>query len=419
MLEYFDQKLQKYADVIVKVGLNIQPGQDLMITGAFTPGVNIEIAPIVRSVAASAYRAGARYVDVLWHDPFLRLQRYQMAPRDSFEYYPEWGVEGYIYHLKKGDAHLRFCADDPDLLKGQDSDLIGQEMHILAKIGKPIGEYISRNAVNWCVVAGVIPGWAACVFPGQSSDQQMDNLWEAIFKICRIDQADPIAAWEKHVKELAVRTDYLNAKAYDALHYTGPDTDLTLGIPTGAIWKSARFMSESGIDFIANLPTEEIFTLPHRQRIDGTIHSTRPFSYGNTLIDDFTLTFEKGKVVKAVAKRGEDLLTQLLATDENATSLGEVSLVADSSPISQTHTLFYNALIDENAASHLALGDAYRFSLRGGEGMTDEQFLAAGGNQSGVHVDFMVGSNKLDIDGLTKDRQAEPIMRQGEWAFIV
>jgi aminopeptidase len=282
---------------------------------------------------------------------------------------------------------------------------------------KPLSGYISRNAINWCVVAGSVPGWAARVFPDQAPEQQVDSLWESIFKICRIDQPDPVAAWEAHARALAVRTAYLNQKAYTAFHYTGPETDLKVGMPDGAIWKSARFKSESGIDYIGNLPTEEIFSLPHRQRIDGTIRSSRPLTYGSSLIDDFTLTFEKGKVVKASAKKGEEILKQLLAVDENAASLGEISFVPYSSPISLSRTLFFNTLIDENAASHLALGHAYRFSLPGGEGMTEEQFLAAGGNESAIHVDFMVGSKELDIDGITRDGSAEPIMRQGEWAF--
>jgi len=419
MSQDFEQMLQKYADVVVRIGLNIKPGQRLIIGGASTRGVSFEVAGLVRRIAASAYKAGARFVDVLWSDPELRLMRYQLAPRNSFGEFALWPVNARVEYLKCADALLTITADDPDLLKDQDSNLVSEEMKAVATHNKPVRDYISRNAVNWCVVAGSVPGWAARVFPGQSPEQQVTSLWDLIFKICRIDQPDPGAAWESHVKELAIRTDYLNAKAYDAFHYTGPDTDLKLGLPQGHIWKSARFKSESGIDYIGNLPTEEIFTLPHRERIDGTIHASRPLSYGSSLIDDFVLTFEKGKVVKAVAKSGEDILKKLLATDENAPSLGEVSLVPYSSPISLTNILFYNTLIDENAASHLAFGNAYRFSLPGGEGMTDEQFMAAGGNQSAVHVDFMIGSKELDIDGITRDGNTEPIMRKGEWAFKV
>jgi aminopeptidase len=417
MIADFEQKLQKYADVTVKVGLNLQPGQRLIIGGPLTRGVDIQLAGLVRMLATSAYKAGARYVDVIWGDPELRLLRYQMAPRDSFDEFPTWRVNARIDYLKRADAILTIAGDDPALLKGQDASLVGQEMHAVASHGKPVREFISRNAVNWCVVAGAVPGWASRVFPDRLPAEQVDELWRAIFSMCRIDQPDPVAAWDAHVKDLVARSDYLNHKAYDALHYKGPDTDLTIGLPAGAIWNAAGAKSESGIDFIANLPTEEIFTLPHRERIDGTIRASRPLNQGGSLIDDFVVTFDKGHVVNSSAGQGADILQQLLATDEGATSLGEVSFVPYTSPISLTQTLFFNTLIDENAASHLAFGNAYRFTLKDSEDMSDEQFQAAGGNMSGIHVDFMVGSNKLDIDGITRDGQAEPLMRQGEWAF--
>jgi aminopeptidase len=419
MIRDFEKMLEKYADVTVKIGLNIRKGQRLVIGGPLTRGVDIELAPLVRLIAASAYKAGARYVDVIWGDPLLRLQRYQMAPRDSFDEFSTWVVDARVDYLKRADAILTISADDPALLKGQDPVLVGQEMHEVAQHNKPVREYISRNAVNWCVVAGAVKGWAGRVYPGGSPEEQVDRLWQAIFSMCRIDQPDPVAAWGAHVRDLVTRSDYLNTKAYDTLHYTGPGTDLTIGLPAGAIWNAAGSKSESGIDFIANLPTEEIFTLPHCRRIDGTIRASRPLNQSGSLIEDFNLTFKQGKVVKMDARSGEEILKQLLATDESATSLGEVSFVPYTSPISLTNTLFYNTLIDENAASHLAFGNAYRFTLKGGEGMSDEQFQAAGGNQSGIHVDFMVGSNELDIDGITKDGATEPVMRQGEWAFKV
>ena len=419
MIQDFEQMLQKYADVTVRVGLNIQPGQRLIIGGPAARGVCLEEAPLVRRIAASAYKAGARFVEALWGDPELLLMRHRMAPRDSFNEVSEWLINARLSFVEKSDALLTVRGYDPDLFKEQDPKLVGQEMQSILMKYKPVSEYISRNAVNWCVVTGSTAGWAARVFPDLPPEQAVDHLWETIFRICRIDQPDPVAAWEKHVRELAVRTEYMNAKGYAGLHYVGPDTDLKVGLPEGAIWKSARFASESGIDYIGNLPTEEIFSLPHRERIDGTIRASRPLSYGGTLIDDFSLTFEKGRVVKFNAKRGEEMLKQLLATDENACSLGEVSFVPYSSPISQSKILFYDTLIDENAASHLAFGHAYRFSLPGGERMTAAEFMAAGGNESATHVDFMIGSDKLDIDGITRDGTAEPVMRQGEWAFKV
>jgi len=376
MIQNFEQMLQKYADVTVRIGLNIQSGQRLVIGGPASRGVCLEEAPLVRRIVASAYQAGARFVDVLWGDPDLLLMRHKLAPRDSFSEVSEWLINARLNFVEKGDALLTVRGYDPDLLKEQDPKLVGQEMQSILLKYKPVSEYISRNAVNWCVVCGSTAGWSARVFPDLPQEQAIDRLWEMIFKICRVDQPDPVAAWEKHVHELAVRTEYMNARGYAGLHYTGPDTDLKIGLPEGAIWKSARFASESGIDYIGNLPTEEIFSLPHRERIDGTIRASRPLSYGGSLIEDFALTFEKGRVVKFAARRGEEILKQLLDTDEGARSLGEVSFVPHSSPISQSGILFYDALIDENAASHLAFGHAYRFSLPGGEKMTAGEFMA-------------------------------------------
>lgn len=419
MTQDFEKMLEKYAEVVVRIGLNIQPGQRLVIGGASTRGVPLESAPLVRSIAASAYKAGARFVDVLWGDPELRLIRYRMAPRDSFTEYSDWLVTARQKYLEKADALLTISADDPDLLKGQDAGLISEEMRTTAQKNSPVREHITRNAVNWCVVAGSVSGWAARVFPDQSPAQQVKSLWDSIFKICRIDQPDPVVAWETHVKNLAARTAYLNQHAYKALKYTGPGTDLTIGLPERHIWGSARFKSQSGIDFIGNIPTEEIFTIPHCRQIDGTIHSTRPLTYGGSLIEDFSLTYEKGRAIKVAARIGENVLKDLIATDEGSASLGEVSLVPESSPISQSKILFYNTLFDENAACHLAIGDSFRFALPGGPAMTAEQFQEAGGNHSNVHVDIMVGSKELDIDGITQSSAAEPLMRKGEWAFKV
>jgi aminopeptidase len=417
MMENFDLLLKKYAEVTLRTGLNLRTGQDLVIGGPYTRGVAIEAAPLVREIAAGAYHAGARYVDVIWEDPGLRLMRFQMAPRDSFDYLPAWRVDARLDHLKQADAFLTISADDPELLNGQDGALIGQELHAVAKVNKQVRDYISRNAVNRCVVAAAVPGWAARVFPKKTASGQVEELWKTIFMICRIDRPDPLAAWKAHDLELTARAEYLTAKAYDAFHYMAPGTDLTIGMPAGAFWKGGGAKSESDIYFIANLPTEEVFSLPHRERVDGTIRSSRPLSHGSTLIDDFSLTFEQGRVVRAEAKKGEEILRKLLATDENAGRLGEISFVPHSSPISQTGILFYNTLIDENAASHLAFGNAYRFSLQGGQGMDEAAFMAAGGNLSGVHVDFMVGSAELDVDGITREGAVEPVMRQGEWAY--
>ena len=254
------------------------------------------------------------------------------------------------------------------------------------------------------------------MFPGVPSSEAVSRLWDAIARMCRLDAADPIAAWETHLGNLAARSEYLNTKRYAALKYTGPGTDLTLGLPDGHMWVSGRSASRNGIPFTANLPTEEVFTIAHKDRVDGTVRASKPLSYGSTLIEGFSVTFERGRIVKMTADKNSDTLQRLLDTDEGARHLGEVALVPHNSPISQSGLLFYNTLFDENAASHVALGNAYKFTLRGGNDMSDAQFESAGGNRSGVHVDFMIGSGDLDVDGVLASGATEPLMRKGEWA---
>ena len=237
--------------------------------------------------------------------------------------------------------------------------------------------------------------------------------------MCRLDRPDPIAAWETHLGALATRRDFLNDRRYTSLAYRGPGTDLSIGLAEGHAWVSGRSETTSGAVFAPNLPTEEVFTMPHALRVNGTVRSSKPLSYGGTLIEGMSFVFSEGRIVKHAADRGEAVLGQLLATDEGARRLGEIALVPHSSPVSQSGLLFYNTLFDENAASHVALGSAYKFTLEGGEGMTDEQFAAAGGNRSAVHVDFMIGSGELDVDGVRPDGSVEPLMRRGEWAVAL
>jgi aminopeptidase len=281
----------------------------------------------------------------------------------------------------------------------------------------PTLEYVERNATNWTVIAASVPSWAAKVFPDLSPEAGQAMLWEAIFEVCRLRQADPVAAWKAHTKGLIARCEYLSQKGYTALKFTGPGTDLTLGLPEGHVWTGGSDTTTTGITFTPNLPTEEVFTLPHRDRGEGVVSASRPLNYMGSLIEDFALTFAEGRVVKAVAAKGEPILHKLLDTDDGAGRLGEVALVPHSSPIAQAGTLFYESLFDENAASHVALGSAYKFNLAGGGAMGDDEFAGAGGNQSLVHVDLMIGSGEMDVDGIGGDGTAEPVMRGGEWAF--
>jgi aminopeptidase len=407
----FDQKLHNYAELAVKIGVGLQAGQRLLVRAP------IESAPLVRLIVESAYKVGARLVDVMWADDAVTLARFKYAPRDSFEEFPIWQADALIKIANDGDAVLSLYATDPDLLKDQDPDLIAVVQRISQTHLAPFRRKIMSDELNWSIISLPIASWAAKIFPDSPPDEQISKLWEAIFQVCRIDQPDPVAAWQRHVAELSARKEYLNARRYTALKYTAPGTDFTLGLPDHHIWHGAQSQTPTGITFIANVPTEEVFTMPHKDQAEGVVTSTKPLSYGGVLIEDFSLTFANGRVVNVTAKKGEAVLKKLIETDEGAARLGEVALVPYSSPISQSGLLFYNTLFDENASNHVAIGRAYRFCLEGGAAMSDEEFAAAGGNDSLTHVDFMIGSAEMNVDGLTPAGVAEPVIRAGEWAF--
>lgn len=411
------EMLKKYAEVIVKIGLNIRKGQRLIITNSRIRGVSLQAVPLVREVVRVAYEVGARYVDVIWGDEELLRIRLQNAQRETLTEYPKWQIAGLMDIVEHGDAMLTIVADNPDLMSGLDTEAVATLQKIHLENYKPVGTAVSRSAVNWCLVAASSPAWGAKIFPDVSPEEAESKLWKAIFESTRIDQPNPVAAWMSHIENLLTRSKYLQFKQYSSLHYKAPGTDLTLGLPRGHKWISARMPAENGVDFTANMPTEEVFTLADRQRAEGTVTATMPLSYGGTLIEDFSVTFANGRIVKVNAKKGEAVLKKLIETDEGATRLGEIALVPASSPIAKRGQLFYNTLFDENASCHLAVGRAYRFNLEGGEQMTDEEFEKHGGNNSLTHVDFMIGSTKMDIDGIRENGTAEPVMRKGEWAF--
>ncbi len=411
MLPNFEVNLQKYAELLVRVGLNLQPKQRLLI---YAP---LDGAPLVRQVAAVAYQNGAPLVDVLYYDDQLLLSRFQFGARDSFDEVSPWRSRASLDYARQGNAVLSIAGQDPDLLKGQDSELIKRHTLATNKMMRPYLEAVTKDSHNWLIASYPTAAWAAKVFPGVPDEQRQDKLWEAIFKICRIDQPDPIAAWHRHLQQLATWGDYLNRKSYAALHYQAPGTNLTIGLAENHRWTSGATHTPAGISFTANLPTEEVFTLPHKDRIDGTVRASKPLSYSGTLVEGFSLTFKDGHVVDLRAARGESVLRDMIATDAGASSLGEVALVPHSSPISQSGLLFFNTLFDENAASHIALGRGLRFCLQGGTGLSEEEYAARGGNNSLIHVDFMIGSGEMNIDGITTDDRREPLMRNGEWAF--
>lgn len=419
--EEHQELLRKYAEAIVKVGLNLRAGQRLIITNALSRGVPSAARTLVHEVTKAAYAAGARYVEVIWGDEEMLRIRLEKAPDDSLNEYPKWYIAAIMDMIKNGDALLSIYANDPDVYRGLDPERVSAMQKAHLENYQEVSYNVSRNAINWCVVAAAAPAWAAKIFPDLEAEQAQEKLWQAIFETTRATEPDPIAAWQEHIKKLRRRADYLQAKKYSALHYRGQSnqTDFTLGLPRGHKWISAQALGENGVVFTANMPTEEIFTLPDRHRAAGTVYSTFPLSYGGSLIEDFSVTFENGKVVRVSAKKNEAILQKLVETDEGSARLGEVALVPASSPIASRGHLFYNTLYDENASCHIAIGRAYRFTLTGGEELTDEEFNAAGGNTSIAHVDFMIGSPEMDIDGIKEDSTREPVMRSGEWAFDV
>ena len=406
----FEQQLTNYAELLVRKGVNLRPGQRLHVT------CPVEAADLGRRIADSAYRAGGKLVEVHWVDDAVTRSRFVHAAPESFDEIPTARADALIKGVERGDALLAITGADPDLLKGQDPDLVAKAQRMMLEYMQPYSAAVSTSRINWCVAAASIDAWAARVFPDEPEASRVTRLWEAIFTATRADLRDPVAAWDAHTADLAHRRDSLNERQFDALRYTGPGTDLTLGLPKNHVWMGGGGRAANDAEFIANIPTEEVFTAPHRERADGTVSSTRPLSYAGTLIDGFSLTFSGGKVVEVKAKQGEEALRRLIDTDEGSARLGEVALVPHGSPISASGVLFYNTLFDENASCHLAVGRAYPTSVAGGAEMSPDELKAAGANHSLTHVDFMIGSGELDIDGLTADGSSVPLMRSGEWA---
>lgn len=420
MNQELERLIDRYAKVIVDVGLNLQRGQGLLIGSPLYDGATpLEAAPLVRRITKHAYRRGARLVHVLWGDDEVSLIRAKHADVESLGEFPTWQVNAVREAADQGDALLTIYAHNPDLYDGCDAERLDSIERSASANTAPLFEIGSSGKTNWSIVSIPVSGWSEKMFPGTSREEATAKLWRAIFDACRVNAPDPVTEWKDHVSDLNRRAEYLNHKRYRRLHYTTPGTDLNIVLPQGHVWKSGAMANARGIDFVANIPTEEVFTLPAADATEGTVTATRPFNLGTVLAKDFTLRFSHGRVVKVEGTSGIDGINRIIATDAGAARLGEVALVPDSSPISRTKMMFYNILIDENASCHLALGHAYKLSLEGGEAMSDDEFVDAGGNLSSVHADFMIGSRELSVDGFKEEGIAEPVMRNGEWAFTV
>jgi len=408
----FDEKLDRLAEVAVRVGLGLRAGQELVLTAP------IEALPLVRRITDHAYRAGALLVTTLYADDPCVLSRYEHAPDASFDYAPVWLQDGIATAFKNGAARMAIAGTNPALLGGQDPAKVARANVAASKAAKPAMELITRHEINWTIVAAATPEWAKLVFPDEPVDAAMANLWEAIFHASRITGDDPVADWLAHGARLKQRVDLLNAKRYAALHFKSADgsTDLKVGLADQHLWAGGGTTAGNGVYCQPNIPTEECFTTPHKDRVDGVVKASKPLSHQGTLIENIRCRFAGGKIVEATATAGEDVLNRLISTDIGARRLGEVALVPASSPIAASGILYWSTLFDENAASHIALGQAYSTCLIGGEKMDDDALATLGANSSLIHVDWMIGSAQMDVDGIAANGEAEPLMRQGEWA---
>ncbi|MCC3372819.1 aminopeptidase [Cohnella sp. REN36] len=405
-----EQQLQRYAKLIVQVGVNVQSGQEVFLS------CQIENAPLGRAIVAEAYAAGASNVHVDWLDDAVTRLRYERAADDVFKSFPAWETAKRNAFVEKEACFISVVSSNPDLLKGIDPTRIGNNQK---SAGAGLAEFrraTQADQVSWSVVAAPSQAWAAKVFPDVPVDEAVDRLWQAIFDAVRLQAEDPVEAWGRHNDALHAKVKLLNGKRFKQLRYRAPGTDLTIGLNEKHVWVGASSERPNGLPFLANLPTEEVFTVPQKDAVDGYVSSTKPLSYGGNLIDGFKITFEKGRIVRVEARQGQEILEQLVQVDEGARYLGEVALVPHESPISRSNILFYHTLFDENASNHLAIGSGYAFNIEGGKTMSREELGAHGVNESVTHVDFMIGSADMDIDGIAQDGSVVPIFRQGNWA---
>ena len=406
----FEEKLQKYAELIVKVGVNVQPGQEVVLY------INVDQQHLAHLIVKEAYKAGAGKVMIKWSDTFAQREFLEHASDEFLENVPEFAKEEAQYIADHRCCRISVMSEDPGAFGGIDQKRVAAYQSANGKALMPVRQATQNNDLSWTVVAAASPAWAERVFPDLKGEAAVDRLWEEIFKTTRIDREDPIQAWKDHDAKLHEKENWLNKEQFSALHYTSPRTDLTIGLPENHVWEGGGSKNAAGIEFMANMPTEECFTAPDNRRIDGYVTSTKPLSYAGNILENMKFTFKDGKVVEATAEKGQAVLDHLLETDEGVRSLGEVSLVPDPSPISQSGITFFNTLFDENASDHLALGAAYPFNVQGGTKMSKDQLKAKGINFSQAHVDFMVGSADMNIDGIKKDGTIVPVFRNGDWA---
>ena len=404
--------LKKYAKLAIYQGVNVQKNQTLVISSP------IECAKFTRMLVEEAYIKGAKEVVVQWNDELTGKLKYKYSPMEVFETVPEWVKESRLSYAKEGACFLSISASDPELLKDVDPKKVATFRKASSIASREFSSRLMSNENAWSIVSIPTVGWAKKVFPNVSEDEAVEKLWDAIFKIVRVDSQDPVKAWEEHKNTLKKNMDFLNSKRFKSLHYTNSlGTDLIIQLPEKHLWAGGAEFTQDGTEFIANMPTEEIFSMPKKTGVNGKVVSSMPLNYGGNLINNFSLTFKDGKVVDFSAEEGYETLKNLLDTDEGAKYLGEVALVPYNSPISNSNIIFFNTLYDENASCHLAFGKAYSLCIKDGEKMSEEELLKQGANDSLTHVDFMIGTKDLQITGTTYDNEKFDIFVNGNWAF--
>ncbi|MBL6855536.1 MAG: aminopeptidase [Rhodobacteraceae bacterium] len=404
------EKIDKLAQLAVYTGLGLRPGQDLILTAP------VEALPLVKRIAVHAYKAGAGLVTPLFSDGELTLARYKYANNASFDKAPDWLYNGIGQAFDNNAARMAIVGDDPMLLANQDSDKIGRANKANSIAYKPARERITRFNINWNIIAWPGAAWAKRMFPELSGTEAQSKLADAIFDASRVNTTDPVEEWKKHNEVLRKKCKWLNELDFASLHFNGPGTDLIVGLADGHEWMGGASIAQNGITCNPNIPSEEVFTTPHALNVNGSVCSTKPLSHQGALIDEIQVCFENGKITNAKASKGEEVLLKILDSDEGARRLGEVALVPNSSPISQSGLLFYNTLFDENAACHIALGQCYSKCFKGEENLSEKEISKRGGNSSMIHIDWMIGSRHIDIDGINSDGSRVAVFRKGEWA---
>ncbi|HEM6173867.1 TPA: aminopeptidase [Streptococcus suis] len=412
VLPNFKENLAKYAKLLVSTGINVQPGHTVQLT------IGVEQAELARLIVKEAYAHGAKEVLVNWLDDVIARERLVNVDVELLEQVHPQRITEMNYLLERKASRLVVLSEDPGAYDGVDPEKLSRNARALSQALNPMRQASQANKISWTLGAASGLEWAKKVFPKAASDEEaVDLLWDQIFKTCRIYEEDPIKAWEEHEARLVAKAKVLNDEQFVKLHYTAPGTDLVLGMPKNHLWEAAGSVNAQGEHFIANMPTEEVFTAPDYRVADGYVTSTKPLSYNGNIIEGIKVTFKDGEIVDVTAEKGDEVMKKLVFDNAGARGLGEVALVPDKSPISQSGVTFFNTLFDENASNHLAIGQAYAFSIEGGTEMSQEELKEAGLNRSDVHVDFMIGSNKMNIDGIREDGTRVPIFRDGEWAI--